>query len=84
MTKEFSLFLCISLEWSLEGWVSKIEFLKFYIPCCNLLDDDILYPFSVISWVVNFYFSFKCEFMLLFLPPFLSVIKELHDLLNVY
>ena len=40
----------------------------------------ILYPFGIISWVVNFYLSFECEFVLLFPSPFLSGIKLVSEL----
>jgi hypothetical protein len=50
-------------------------FQKFYIPCCNPLGGDILYPLGVVSWVVNFYLSIECEFVLLFPSPFPSGIK---------
>jgi hypothetical protein len=38
----------------------------FCIPSCNPLGGDNLYPFSVISRVVNFYLSCVCEFECLF------------------
>jgi hypothetical protein len=48
----------------------------FCIPSCNPLGGDNLYPFGVISWVVNFYLSCVCEFECLFPYSFLSGINK--------